>query len=210
VPFGAGVSILLAFAILAVVGTVDRFPDAASLGNYTGNVPTVKASGSKSWSGGITRNGPNLLRWALTEAVYGLTRGDGYFRNMYRRIKGKNPKRHGVAVTACARELAQVIWKMLKTGQPFEACVPRSSPPSEKQAERRDKQQQRKQKRQRLALQAAQREVQKQPPAMEVIRGHLAVLKELARVPDSSTPMPAAFATSGSSPQAVSKGHVAA
>ena len=161
-----GVGILLAFAILAVIGTVDRFPQAASLGNYTGNVPDLYASGSQSWSGSSTKAGPDLLRWALTEAVYGLIRSDGYFRNMYRRIKGKNPQRHGLAVTACARELAEVIWHMLKTQRSFAECVPQRGPQSNGQLDRQRQRQQRKERRQQQTLAAAQEVVGQQPPAL--------------------------------------------
>jgi transposase len=190
-----GVGILLAFTILAVIGTVDRFPEPASLGNYTGDVPSLYQSGSKSHSGSITKAGPGLLRWALTEAVYGLIRSDGYFRNMYRRIRGKNKDRHGLAVTACARELAEVIWRMLKTQRTFAECVPQPRPESAQQAERHQNRQQRKERRQTQTLVAARQEVSQQPPALEVIQGHIATLKELTRVPDNRTPLPPELAT---------------
>jgi transposase len=192
-----GVGVFLAFAILAVIGDIDRFRRAKSLGNYTGDVPAHHISADKSWSGGITKAGPKLLRWALTEAAQALVRSDGYFRNKYQRLKRGQSKRHGLAITACARDLAEVIWRMLKTGRPFEECVPKGRlrrDPSVAQQDRRNHQQDRKQKRELAKLQAARATTAQQPAPIEVVRQNLARIVEVACRPDwqtSPTPSPA-------------------
>jgi transposase len=194
-----GVGIMMAFTLLAVIGDVDRFRRPSSLGHYTGDVPVHKASAGKSWSGGITKAGPKLLRWALTEAVQSLIRSDGYFRNMYRRIKKGKKDRHSLAVTACARELAETVWRMLTTGEPFDACVPKGNMqgvPSQAHVERRTQQQLRKQKREALRLENARAEVSLLPAPMYVIRENLDQVMQLASRADGTTPNPFPLQTS--------------
>lgn len=185
-----GVGLLVAFTILVIVGDIRRFPRAQSVGNYAGAVPTTRDSGDKQWSGGITKAGPSLLLWALIEAVQSLTRTNGYFRNLHRRIKRGRKKRHGIANVACARELSQVIWRMLTTGRPFEDCLPggrAEKQPSDAKTSVREK---RKLQREERKVQEAQQIHAEQPDTRSFIQQNLSLLMEFARKADCCVPIP--------------------
>ena len=166
-----GVGLLVAFTMLAVIGDVTRFKEAKSLGNYSGACPVLKASGDQSWSGGITKAGPCMLRWALTEAALSLTRSNGYFRNLYRRIKRGRKNRHGIAIVACVRELAETVWRMLTCSRAFHDCVPGEQ----------EKPQERKRQREARKLEAARLLHAEQPDGTALISAHVGILLELCR-----------------------------
>jgi transposase len=63
--FGPVFSVLLR----AEIGIISRFPDGPHLASYAGLVPRVERSGSRRWSGRITKTGSPWLRWALIEAA---------------------------------------------------------------------------------------------------------------------------------------------
>jgi len=118
-----GINVLTAFTILATIGRIDRFPNAASLANYSGLVPREYSSGGKSRYGGITKAGSKALRWALTEAVQSLCRVDGPYRNLCKRLDRKK-KGKGISATACARKLLESIWCMLTRSETFRLSEP--------------------------------------------------------------------------------------
>lgn len=65
----------------AEIGTITRFPDGPHLASYAGLVPRVERSGSRAWSGRITKRGSPWLRWALIEAaLHQLRRQDAFGR----------------------------------------------------------------------------------------------------------------------------------
>src|SRR2546427_15456 len=53
----------------AEIGTMTRFPDGPHLASYAGLVPRVERSGSRQWSGRITKTGSPWMRWTLIEAA---------------------------------------------------------------------------------------------------------------------------------------------
>ena len=53
----------------AEVGDITRFPDGPHLASYAGLVPRVERSGSRRWTGRITKTGSPWLRWTLIEAA---------------------------------------------------------------------------------------------------------------------------------------------
>ena len=113
-----GINVLTAFTIMATLGRIDRFPTGDSLVNYVGLAPRQHSSAGKSHFGKVTKAGPGVVRWALTEAVQTLCREDGHYRNLCKRLERKK-KAKGVAVTACARKLLKAIWCMLTRGEAF-------------------------------------------------------------------------------------------
>jgi transposase len=65
----------------AEVGIITRFPDGPHLASYAGLVPRVERSGSRQWSGRITKTGSPWLRWVLIEAaIHQLRRQDDFGR----------------------------------------------------------------------------------------------------------------------------------
>jgi transposase len=64
-----GVGEILGATIHLEIGDVNRFPTAAHLASYAGLVPTVHASGGKSFHGPTSKQANHYLRWAFVEAA---------------------------------------------------------------------------------------------------------------------------------------------
>lgn len=75
-----GVGPVLALAILAEIGEIDRFHSARHLSSFAGLVPSVSQSGATTKHGHITRQGSAWLRGAFIEAAVNTTRYSGYLR----------------------------------------------------------------------------------------------------------------------------------
>jgi transposase len=65
----------------AEIGDITRFPDGPHLASYAGLVPRVERSGSRRWTGRITKTGSPWLRWVLIEAaIHQFRRPDAFGR----------------------------------------------------------------------------------------------------------------------------------
>jgi transposase len=76
-------------SVRAEVGTIARFPDGPHLASYAGLVPRVERSGSRQWSGHITKTGSAWLRWTLVEASVHQFRRQDAFGHWARRLAVK-------------------------------------------------------------------------------------------------------------------------
>lgn len=88
----------------AEIGTMTRFPDGPHLASYAGLVPRVEHSGSRQWSGHITKAGSPWMRWALIEAALHQFRRQDDFGRWARQLairKGMLKARVGVARALC-------------------------------------------------------------------------------------------------------------
>lgn len=117
-----GVGTILGSTIYLEIGDVARFESAANLASYAGLVPTVHASGGKSWHGPTPRSANHFLKWAFVEAANVIvTRqkawADKHVVKLYQRLKTN--KCHGKAATAVARHLAESSWWILTKKQPY-------------------------------------------------------------------------------------------
>jgi transposase len=117
-----GVGTILGSTIYLEIGDVARFPDAEHLASYAGLVPTVHASGGKSWNGPTPRAANHFLKWAFVEAANLIvTRqkawADKHVVQFYQRLKAN--KCHGKAATAVARHLAESSWWILSKKQGY-------------------------------------------------------------------------------------------
>ncbi len=95
----------------AEIGTIDRFPDGPHLASYAGLVPRVERSGSRQWSGRITKTGSPWLRWVLIEAaIHQFRRPDalGRWARSLAVKKGMLKARVAVARALCAEIVA--VW----------------------------------------------------------------------------------------------------
>ncbi len=126
-----------------------------------------------------------LLRWALTEAVHGLIRSPGFFYNFYRRIKKGQKQRHGIAIMACVRELAEVVWRMLTARKTFQESVPQSLS-DEVVAQRLQK----KWARENQKSSSARTLYESQPTTRSTILQNLDRVRGLATVKDNPRPIP--------------------
>lgn len=90
--------------VRAEVGTITRFPDGPHLASYAGLVPRVERSGSRQWTGRITKTGSPWLRWTLIEAAIHQFRRQDAFGRWARQLavrKGILKARVGVARALC-------------------------------------------------------------------------------------------------------------
>jgi transposase len=125
-----GVGEILGATIHLEIGDVNRFPTAAHLASYAGLVPTIHASGGKSYAGPTSKQANHYLRWAFVEAADCILMHRHRFTGhhalqLYDRVKAK--KCHGKAAVAVARHLAESSWWILrkreKYRQPHAAVV---------------------------------------------------------------------------------------
>ena len=105
-----GVGEILGATIHLEIGDVNRFPTAAHLASYAGLVPTVHASGGKSFAGPTSKQANHYLRWAFVEAADCILMHRHRFTGhhtlqLYDRVKAG--KCHGKAAVAVARHLAE-------------------------------------------------------------------------------------------------------
>jgi len=88
----------------AEIGTMTRFPDGPHLASYAGLVPRVERSGSRRWSGRITKTGSPWMRWTLIEAAIHQFRRQDEFGRWARQLavrKGILKARVAVARALC-------------------------------------------------------------------------------------------------------------
>ena len=112
-----GVGPRTAEAVLAYVDNPARFRRNKQIGTYFGLVPQQDQSASINRLGHITRQGPSVARWLLTEAVWQGIRRSPRLRARYDQYLRKNPERRKIAAVATAHYLARVMLAMLKTGE---------------------------------------------------------------------------------------------
>jgi transposase len=88
----------------AEIGTMTRFPDGPHLASYAGLVPRVERSGSRQWTGRITKTGSPWMRWTLIEAAIHQFRRQDDFGRWARHLamrKGMLKARVAVARALC-------------------------------------------------------------------------------------------------------------
>jgi len=119
-----GIDYTVAQTCLAAIGEVSRFANAKKLTSYLGLNPSTRQSAAHCVHGRITKQGNAHARWLLVQAAQhlGLYRGP-LGHTMRSIIKRKNRK---VAVVACARKLAVLVWHVLSSRQPFHYAVPKT------------------------------------------------------------------------------------
>ena len=119
-----GVDYTVAQTCLAAIGDVGRFASGKKLAAYLGLNPSTRQSGPHCYHGPITKQGNAHARWLLVQAAQHLGRYQGPLGQTFRRIaRRKNRK---VAVVACARKLAVLLWHVLSSGEPFRYSLPAS------------------------------------------------------------------------------------
>jgi transposase len=117
-----GVGTILGSTIYLEIGDVARFRTPEKLASYAGLVPTVHASGGKSWQGPTPRSANHFLKWAFIEAANVVSTRqkawpEKHVVRLYQRLKAH--KCHGKAATAVARHLAESSWWILTKRQPY-------------------------------------------------------------------------------------------
>ncbi len=109
-----GVSVTLGSQIVAEIGDVSRFRNAASIVKYAGLNSGVSQSGKFEAKGSpITKVGSPYLRRALWLAADTARRYDPNLREFYEKKRDEG-KCHRVAVTAVARKLCHIVYAIMR------------------------------------------------------------------------------------------------
>lgn len=119
-----GIDYTVAQTCLAAIGDISRFPNAKKLAAYLGLNPSTRQSGPHCYHGPITKQGNAHARWLLVQAAQHLGQYRGPLGQTMRRIIQR--KNRSVAVVACARKLAVLLWHVLTSGEPFRYAPARS------------------------------------------------------------------------------------
>lgn len=115
-----GVSYTTGAQIVAEIGDVKRFRNAAAVVKYAGLNPGVSQSGKFEAKGEpITKKGSPYLRRALWLAANRARQHDPRMRAYYDRLRAAG-KCHRVAVTACARRLCHVVFAVMRDRVPYD------------------------------------------------------------------------------------------
>lgn len=121
-----GVRFIVAFAMVAFIEDVRRFPSAKKLVSYVGLNPTVLISGKDAGPRGISRYGRKDLKALMVEAAQcALRRGNSDMHKWARRKAAEN-KPSNVVVCALARKMVCYIWHILM-GHPAPNAEPEAA-----------------------------------------------------------------------------------
>ena len=119
-----GIDYTVAQTCLAAIGNISRFASGKKLAAYLGLNPSTRQSGRHCYHGSITKQGNAHARWLLVQAAQHLGQYRGPLGQSMRRIIQR--KNRSVAVVACARKLAVLLWHVLSSGEPFRYAPARS------------------------------------------------------------------------------------
>lgn len=115
-----GVSTTTGAQIVAEIGDVKRFRNAASIVKYAGLNSGVDESGKYSAEGvPITKHGSPYLRRSLWLAANRARQYDPRLKEYYDKLRRKG-KPHRVAVTAAARKLCHVVYAVMRDRKPYD------------------------------------------------------------------------------------------
>jgi transposase len=123
-----GVGFVTAEVILSELGDISRFRNAKAVSAYAGLAPVVRQSGGKkSKDLKITKEGSELLRWALVESAWRLVGTSPKWSAMFGRLKERKGSKQ--AIVAVARKLLCVLYAMLRTSTPYKIITTETKAP---------------------------------------------------------------------------------
>jgi len=115
-----GVGPVTAVRFAAAIDDVGRFADAHRLASYLGLTPGERSSGQKQKRTGLTKAGPNKLRWTLVQAAWVARR---YYKDhpmVAWSLEVENRRGKPIAVMALARKLAGVLYAIWRDAVPYD------------------------------------------------------------------------------------------
>jgi len=112
----AGIGFTIAVMLLGKIGDPESLQNPRELAGFIGLTPKENSTGDSINRGSITHMGDKTLRFLLVEAAWVAIRKDTQLGQFYHRIRNKNhPKAASkIAITAVARKLTQIIYRVLK------------------------------------------------------------------------------------------------
>lgn len=107
--------------IIAEVGPqAAKFPAPENLCSWVGTCTGQEESAGESHNDHSPK-GNHSMRRILNQAAQAAVKSEGtVFQAHYRRIRGRDPKKHNVAIWAVANRLCRLIWKILHEGVSYE------------------------------------------------------------------------------------------
>jgi transposase len=109
---------VVALALIAAIGNIERFAKPEQLVGDLGLNPSVRQSGpGPAYHGRITEQGRGHARGMLVEAGWAAARCPGPLRSFFRRLQSR--RGHHVAAVATALKLAILIWHLLTKNQNY-------------------------------------------------------------------------------------------
>jgi transposase len=130
-----GIGPVLAAVIIAEIGDVTRFNNAAQLCSWAGLTPRHRESDTKVTRGHVTKQGSRMLRWALIEAIQraGADTVTGAIKDAIIARRGKQAR--NIAKVAAARRLLTLVFYGIRDGQiRCLSTTPGGSPPTTRSA----------------------------------------------------------------------------
>jgi transposase len=115
-----GIGRLIAYGLLAEIGEIGRFPDRRALASYAGLLPMDNESAGEEHGKRTSRRCAKFLKLMAIEAVRGAVKTSRRMRQLFERVRAKNPDKPGKAMVAVARELMEVVHIVLSRGVPYE------------------------------------------------------------------------------------------
>jgi transposase len=111
-----GIGFIIAVTILGTIGDPARLTNPRELAAFLGLAPSEHSTGDTVNKGPITHLGNKLLRSQLVEAAWATIRKDTQLRQFYYRIRHKHHEQGAskIAITAVARKMTQIIYRVLK------------------------------------------------------------------------------------------------
>ena len=111
-----GIGFIVAVHLLAKIGDPKELKNPRELAGFIGLSPREKSSGPKVNRGSITHQGDKTHRFLLVEASWAAIRKDTQLKQFFDRISKKNHPKYAsrIAITAVARKLTQIIYRVLK------------------------------------------------------------------------------------------------
>jgi transposase len=107
-----GVRDLVAFALGAIIGDINRFEKPAQLVKYIGLNPAFDESGEGSWHGGIGGHGRKDLRGLLIESAHAIMRSTHDLAKWGKKLLRRKGQLK-LVVAAIARKLTVSVWYLL-------------------------------------------------------------------------------------------------
>jgi transposase len=106
-----GVGLLTAMVFLTEMGDLKRFSNRRQVAAYLGLVPSSQESGeADDRKGHITRQGSGRVRYVLCQATWSAVRSNPAIRDLYERLRAKNPKKKKISLVGAMRRLAVIMW----------------------------------------------------------------------------------------------------
>lgn len=111
-----GIGFIIAAMVLGKIGNPVHLQNPRELAAFIGLTPKERSTGDSINRGSITQMGDKTLRFFMVEAAWVSIRKDTQLNQFYNRIKNKHhPKAASkIAITAVARKLTQIIYRVLK------------------------------------------------------------------------------------------------